>query len=37
VSKVSKKCYVIEVGNVVLEGDVKTLMGNDSVKRAFLG
>jgi branched-chain amino acid transport system ATP-binding protein len=37
VSKVSKKCYVIEVGNVVLEGDIKTLMGNDSVRRAFLG
>ncbi len=37
VLKVSKKCYVIEVGKVVLEGDMKDLMKNDSVKRAFLG
>ena len=37
VTKVSKKCYVIEVGKVVLEGDVKELMANDSVRRAFLG
>jgi len=37
VTKVSQKCYVIEVGKVVLEGDVKELMANDSVRRAFLG
>ena len=37
VAKVSQKCYVIEVGNLVLEGDIKTLMANDSVRRAFLG
>ena len=37
VTKVSQKCYVIEVGKVVLEGNVKELMANDSVRRAFLG
>ena len=37
VMNVSEKCYVIEVGKVVLEGDMKDLMKNDSVKRAFLG
>ena len=37
VMKVSRKCYVIEIGSVVLEGDIKTLMSNDSVRRAFLG
>jgi branched-chain amino acid transport system ATP-binding protein len=37
VTKVSQRCYVIEVGKVVLEGDVKELMANDSVRRAFLG
>ena len=37
VTKVSQKCYVIEVGKVVLEGDTKELMANDLVRRAFLG
>ena len=37
VTKVSQKCYVIEVGEVVLEGDIKELMADDSVRRAFLG
>jgi branched-chain amino acid transport system ATP-binding protein len=37
VTKVSKRCYVIEVGRVVLEGPVMELMANDSVRRAFLG
>jgi branched-chain amino acid transport system ATP-binding protein len=37
VTRVSQKCYVIEVGKVVLEGDIKELMTNDSVRRAFLG
>ncbi len=27
----------IETGNVVQEGDIKTLMSDDSVRRAFLG
>jgi branched-chain amino acid transport system ATP-binding protein len=37
VTKVAQKCYVIEVGSIVLEGDIKTLMADDSVRRAFLG
>ena len=37
VTKVSEKCYVIEVGKIVLEGDIKELMSDDSVRRAFLG
>jgi branched-chain amino acid transport system ATP-binding protein len=37
VMKVSRKCYVIEVGRVVLEGDINELMADDSVRRAFLG
>jgi len=37
VTRVSQKCYVIEVGSVVLEGQVTELMANDSVRRAFLG
>jgi branched-chain amino acid transport system ATP-binding protein len=37
VTKVSQKCYVIEVGKVVLEGYIKDLMADDSVRRAFLG
>jgi branched-chain amino acid transport system ATP-binding protein len=37
VTKVSRRCYVIEVGQVVLSGEIKELMADDSVKRAFLG
>jgi branched-chain amino acid transport system ATP-binding protein len=37
VTKVSKRCYVIEVGRVVMEGNISDLMANDSVRRAFLG
>ena len=37
VTKVAQKCYVIEVGKVVLEGNIKDLMSNNSVRRAFLG
>jgi branched-chain amino acid transport system ATP-binding protein len=37
VTRVSQKCYVIEVGRVVLEGNVQELMADDSVRRAFLG
>jgi branched-chain amino acid transport system ATP-binding protein len=37
VIRVAQKCYVVEVGNVILEGDIKTLMTNDSVRSAFLG
>lgn len=37
VTKVSQRCYVIEVGRVVLEGNIKELIADDSVRRAFLG
>jgi branched-chain amino acid transport system ATP-binding protein len=37
VTRVAQKCYVIEVGKVVLEGNIKELMSDDSVRRAFLG
>jgi branched-chain amino acid transport system ATP-binding protein len=37
VMRVSQKCYVVEVGKIVLEGNIKELMTNDSVRRAFLG
>jgi branched-chain amino acid transport system ATP-binding protein len=37
VTKVSQKCYVMEVGKVVIEGDIKELMTNDSVRKAFFG
>jgi branched-chain amino acid transport system ATP-binding protein len=37
VTAVSRRCYVVEVGKVVLEGDIDQLMANDSVRRAFLG
>jgi branched-chain amino acid transport system ATP-binding protein len=37
VTRVSKMCYVIEVGRVVLQGDINELMADDSVRRAFLG
>ena len=31
------RAYVLETGNIVLEGDAKELMQNDQVKRAYLG
>ena len=37
VTQVSEKGYVLEVGRVVLDGDIKELMANDYVRRAFLG
>ncbi len=37
VSRVAQRCYVIEVGKIVLEGDIRHLMSDDSVRRAFLG
>jgi ABC-type lipopolysaccharide export system ATPase subunit len=32
-----RKCYVVEAGHVVPEGDINDLMADDSVGRAFLG
>jgi branched-chain amino acid transport system ATP-binding protein len=37
VNKVAQKCYVIEVGRVILQGNIKDLMSDNSVRRAFLG
>ena len=37
VTRVAQQCYVIEVGKVVLQGNIKDLMSDDSVRRAFLG
>jgi branched-chain amino acid transport system ATP-binding protein len=37
VTSVSKRVYVVEVGKIVLEGDLKELLDNDLVRRAFLG
>lgn len=34
---ISNRAYVLETGNIVLEGDAKELMRNDQVKRAYLG
>lgn len=37
VTKVAQRAYVLEVGEVVAEGQMKELMSNDSVRRAFVG
>lgn len=37
VERVAQRCYVVEVGRIVLEGDIKDMMSNDLVRRAFLG
>jgi branched-chain amino acid transport system ATP-binding protein len=36
-TKVTDMGYVLEVGKIVLEGKLKEIMGNEIVKRAFLG
>lgn len=33
---IADKAYVLETGNIVLSGDAKELMNNDSVKKAYL-
>ncbi|HRV96504.1 MAG TPA: ABC transporter ATP-binding protein [Anaerolineae bacterium] len=35
--KFAQRGYVLETGNLVLEGDSKDLMGNPEVKKAYLG
>ncbi len=35
--KISHRAYVLETGRVVLSGDGQELLGNDHVKKAFLG
>jgi len=34
---ISDRAYVLETGNIVLEGPAKELMGNEDVKKAYLG
>ena len=34
---IANKAYVLETGNIVLSGDAKDLMNDDSVKKAYLG
>lgn len=34
---IANRAYVLETGNIVLSGDAKELMNNDSVKKAYLG
>ena len=34
---IADRAYVLETGNVTLEGDAKELMNNDSVRKAYLG
>ncbi len=36
-SKVTDYAYVLEVGKVILEGEIKNLMADENVRRAFLG
>ena len=33
----AQRGYVIETGEIVLEDDAKTLLGNDQVRKAYLG
>lgn len=34
---IANRAYVLETGNIVLSGNAKELMNNDSVKKAYLG
>jgi len=36
-SKVTRYVYVLEVGRIVLEGNIKQVMADENVRRAFLG
>ena len=37
VTQVTDKCYVLEVGKIVMEGNIAELMADDAVRQAFLG
>jgi len=37
ITQVADKSYVLEVGNIVMEGNIAELMANDTVRKAFLG
>ena len=34
---IADRAYVLETGNIILQGDAKKLMNDESVKKAFLG
>jgi ABC-type lipopolysaccharide export system ATPase subunit len=34
---VASRAYVIETGKIVSEGDVKTLAGNNEIRKRYLG
>ena len=34
---IADRAYVLETGNIALEGDAKVLMNDDSIKKAYLG
>jgi branched-chain amino acid transport system ATP-binding protein len=34
---IADRAYVLETGKIVLEGDAKELMNDDSIKKAYLG
>ena len=34
---VADRAYVLETGRVVMEGDAKSLLSDESVKKAYLG
>lgn len=34
---IADRAYVLETGNIVLSGDAKGMMNNDSIKKAYLG
>ena len=34
---IANRAYVLETGNIVLEGAAKDLMNDDSIKKAYLG
>ena len=35
--EIADRAYVLETGRIVLSGDAKDLMNDDSVKKAYLG
>ena len=34
---IADRAYVLETGNIILQGDAKKLMNDESVKKAYLG
>jgi branched-chain amino acid transport system ATP-binding protein len=34
---IANRAYVLETGKVVLEGNAKELLGNENVRKAYLG